>query len=198
MIQGIHYRNRLFYRLQTSLKLGPARNHRFQLAASHINGNSHILDVCSGPGDLRNHLPTNCQYTALDASPAFLKYLNRQGIRTLNHNIHNPLPQPKCHFDVAVMLISLCHLPTPRAQTLLEELKLIAHKVIIVEEIVQQKRPKKSRLQRTMNFLSETPYARGYELMTRLELEKLMHQSEYKIQHVDKRYMVGIYLPSEE
>ncbi len=192
MIRGIHYRNRTFYRMQTLIKLGPSWRRRFLIAASHIPSGASVLDVCAGPGDLQAHLPADCSYTTLEASPAFLAYLSRRNVACLAHNLELPFETHGQRFDVAVMVISLCHFRRKRALELLEELSRVAHKVIIVEEVIRQKRPSGSRIQRAMNHLCETDYTRSYTIMTDDECCELLRTAGYRCIREDRRYMVGL------
>ena len=193
MIKGIQYRSRLFYQTQTLIKLGPAWQHRFRLAAAHIPEGVSVLDVCAGPGDLHRHLPSGCRYTALDASPDFTRHMTARQIPCLVHDLTRSLDAIDDHFDVAVMIISLCHFGHARAQSLLTELTRLADKVVIVEEITENVRPEGSRLQRTMNFLTATDYASSYSILSATEFKRIVTAAGYHYQRADLRYAVGIY-----
>lgn len=198
MLKGIHYRNPLFYRTQTLIKLGPSYRRRFEIAASHIPAGASVLDICAGPGDLRHFLPPDCRYTALEASPEFTGLLSLDRIPCVVHDLNRPLPDHVRAFDVAVMLISLCHFSPDRVRSLLDELKQAARKVIIVEEVCEQKRPEGSPLQWVMNYLSAREYAFSYAIMTGEEFRDLIEAAGYESARVSRRYVVGIYDPQAE
>lgn len=193
MIKGIHYRSRLFYNTQTLIKLGPAWQHRFRLAAAHIPEGVSVLDVCAGPGDLSRHLPPGCRYTALDASPGFVRHLSAHNIPCLVYDLSSPLDEIDGHYDVAVMIISLCHFSQMRAQSLLRELTRLADKIVIVEEVTENIRPAASRLQRTMNYLTTTDYTTSYSILSAEEFKRIVKAAGYLYQRADRRYAVGVF-----
>ncbi|MBZ0166992.1 MAG: class I SAM-dependent methyltransferase [Candidatus Omnitrophica bacterium] len=198
MLKGVHYRSRLFYRAQTLIKLGKGHGDRFRIAADYITPGSRVIDICSGPGDLRHYLPPGCRYSCLEASPSFVRHLDRRNIPCLRHNLHLPLAPLQVKADVATMLISLCHFPRERALSLLAELTQLAPTVIIVEEVTQKKRPAASPLQAVMNYLSATAYTGAYEIMTGEEFCELVQEAGYRYERINERYAVGIFSVQEE
>lgn len=198
MIKGVHYRSRLFYRAQTLVKLGKGHGDRFRIAANYIIPGSRVIDICSGPGDLRHYLPPGCRYSGLEASPSFVRHLDRRNIPCHQHNLQLPLAPLKIKADVATMLISLCHFHRERALSLLAELSRLAHTVIIVEEVTQKKRPATSALQAVMNYLSATAYTASYQIMTDKEFYELVQVAGYRYERISQRYAVGICSVQEE
>jgi hypothetical protein len=190
--QGIHYRNRWFYDLQNRLKLGRDHDLRFRIAMQYLKPGDSVLDVCSSFGQLKHFLPPRCHYRCIEASPDFAARLKRSGITVIVHDLHQGLPSG-VKADAAVMIVSINQFRDTSAGELLEGLKKIAGRVIIVEDVLERARGENSFLQRMMNYFCQTEYYRPVELLTRDEFSALMQRHGYACRQYDKRYYVGSY-----
>lgn len=193
LIKGAHYRSEFLYKTLALLKLGFEFGLRFQIAARYINPGESVVDVCAGPGQLRDFIP-DCAYTAIEASPKFLSALQKKGAHIIPVNLHKGWPPTAPVFDVLVTVISLCQFRDTSVQGLLESFKKAAKRVVIVEDVLRHSRGKGSLVQKAMNYLCETDYyvpvASWY---TRPEFEQLMRDHGYQCESVSSRYMVGLY-----
>lgn len=192
-IKGIHYRSELFYNLQAAAKLGSQYRLRFRIAARYVKPGESVVDLCSGPGSFRHFLPQDCTYTAVDASPEFLKILRKRKVRHLRHDLHQGWPAAVSRSDVAVMIISLCQFRDTSAGLLLEEAKRAAQRVVIVEDVLERPRGKETWFQRAVNYLCAADYYVPIELYTREAFIMLMRSRGYRCVDGSGRYVVGIY-----
>jgi hypothetical protein len=192
MLKGIHYRNRWFYDLQNRLKLGRDHDLRFRIAAGYLKPGDNVLDVCSGFGQLKNFLPPGCHYRCVEASGPFVDILKRNGVTAIVHDLHHGLPSG-LKADAAVMIVSINQFRDTSIHELLEGLKKVAGRVVIVEDVLARPRGKGSFLQNAMDYCCQTEYYRPAELLTRHEFEDLMSRHGYACRPYDQRYWVGCY-----
>jgi len=192
VMRGFHYRFPWLYDLLSKLQLGANDQLRFKIAASYLAGARSVIDVCAGTGQLRKHLPAECSYTAVDASPEFIRYLNQQNIAAKIHTLaqleQGEVPQGK--FDVSVMVVSLCQARAYKIDQVIETLKKSAKKCIIVEDV--KPRPFKW-IGWLMNYGCSRDYYKHCQLFTRQEFETLMLSHGYKINHLNDRYSAAVY-----
>jgi len=163
------------------------------MAAEFIKPDEFIIDICGATGSFKRFLPAGCDYFCLDASEGLTRNLSNKGIKYQNCNITNELPFLHKTFDVAVMIISLCHFRGLTLDRLLENLKSTARRIVIVEEILEKKRRPNSIIQKTINFLSETEYYRPIGLFTKLEFSTIMRMHGYQCISRGKRYKIGLF-----
>jgi SAM-dependent methyltransferase len=194
LFMGAHYRSEFLYNAITLLKLGWKYDLRYQIAARYIKSGESVVDVCSGSGRLKDFIPKDCSYTAIEASPEFLSILKKKGINSGQWDLHAGWLPSASVFDVIVMVISFYHFRETSASRLLESFKKAAKRVVIVEDVLRCPRGKGSMIQRAMNYLCRTDYyvpvASWY---TRPEFEQLMRGHGYQCEAVASRYMVGSY-----
>jgi SAM-dependent methyltransferase len=195
--RGIHYRNQWFYYLQNALKLGTGYSRRFKIAAEHLNPGESVLDVCAGPGELHRYLPTGCSYNCIEASPQFVQILKRKNFPVVVQDLHEGLKAEGLKADTAVMIVSLCHFRNTAAAEILETLKKIAGRVIVVEDVLAKARGEHSFRQKMMNYCCQTDYYRPIGLFTAAEFGDLMRRHGYACRRFDDRYSVGCY-PGEK
>jgi ubiquinone/menaquinone biosynthesis C-methylase UbiE len=193
LARGLCYRSPLVYDLLTLLKLKKENSVRFKIAASYLKGIDSVLDICSGCGRLRDFLPRDIEYTAIDASDVFFKILLARAIRGFKCDICCDKNIPYNDFDAAVMIISFCQFDKNGKRILLEHFKRVRKKVVIIEELVNRKRKKASILQRVMNYLCCTGYSKDYDIMTFDEFSDIMLEHGYVCRRHSKRYAVGYY-----
>lgn len=192
-LKGIHYRNIHVYNFLTWLKLRSEYNLRYKIARSYINAGESVLDVCSGPGKLKEFIPLGCEYMAMEASPQFISNLLKQGIKTSSFNLHQGLPADNLKVDVVVMLISLCQFRQTSLNRLLEDFKRIGKRIVIIEDVLSRRRSMKNFIQRIMNFLCGQDYFIPMELFTVDEFKKTMQAHRYEYRPYNQRYHVGCY-----
>lgn len=192
-LKGIHYRNSFVYSGLTFLKLWQDYNLRFEIATKYIEQNSSVLDVCGGDGRLKAFFPTGCQYTCLEASDSFLHQLSQREEGCVQQNLNSGLELKEQRYDVIVMIISLCHFRGHIAKKLLEDFKLHAKRVVIVEDVIQDAKDDATLKRRIMNYLCCTNYAKNLKLFTSQEFIDLMDQHGYSVHQYNKRYSVGFF-----
>jgi len=198
MLQGIHYRSRWFYELQNRFKLGRDYALRFKIAAEYLKPGVSVLDLCSGFGEFKDYLPPGCRYRCIEASAEFTKILQKKNIPVLVYDLHQTISLESLNADAAVMIVSLCHFRSTTAGELLEALKQTAHRVIIVEDVLDQPRGEQSWIHKAMNYFCRTEYYRPTHLFTAEEFEALMRRHGYECRRYNDRYRVGYYGPSIE
>ena len=193
-LKGIHYRNSYFYNALDLLKLGREYDLRFQIAARYINPGESVVDVCAGPGRLKDFLFKDCTYTVIDASHEFCATLQRKGIPCIVRDLHSGWPQAVPGADVLVMIISLSQFRKTSVDDLLENFKRVTKRVLIVEDVLSRSRSERSFFQRAINYLCGTDYyVPVVSWYTRPEFEQLMRDHGYQCEAVSSRYMIGSY-----
>ena len=196
--KGIHYRNRLVYNIFTFLKLRTAYTVRYKIAARYIEAGSSVLDVCSGSGELKEFLPSGCTYTGIDASPEFIANLSKKSVPHRHMNLHNGISPATFQADIVVMIISLAQFRHTSVDTLLEDFKKIAKRVIIIEDVVAKQTKIHTFIRPIMNYVSATDYYVPGELFTMNEFEHLMRAHHYQCIKEGNRYYVGYYDTGEQ
>lgn len=200
-LQGLLYNNLLAYRLITRLKLMTNHDYRYRLAARYIHPGETVLDVCAGPGDLKQHLPPGSNYQTVEASPRFAAHLTSQNIQNTITDLHNGLSADNFQADVVVMLISLYSFQHSSLHQLLEDFKTIARRrVIIIEEVLVDEPDKHRYLnliqrlgQKVTNYLSAMPYHQTCQLLTQPAFYDAAKQHGYQCSAHNHSYHVAIY-----
>ncbi len=192
MLKGIHYRSPLAYQAITHILLGKARRRRFEIAAELLGGSSSVLDICAGTGGLKDFLPPAAAYTALDASPEFIRFMDTKNICCRQCTIEEAMDQTTHigKFDAVVMIISLCQARAYDMDGILTGLKKMAKKCVIVEDV--KTRPLRS-VSRLMNYFCARDYYRPCTVFTRPEFETLMSAHGFVVSHHDERYSSAVY-----
>jgi len=193
-LKGIHYRSVFLYNALATLKLRRERCRRYQIAAGYIKPGESVVDVCSGAGQLKDFIPENCIYMAMDASPEFLSVPKKKGVNTVLWDLHTGWPSSVSGIDVITMVIALSQFRNTTAAMLLESFKRAAKRVVIVEDVLRRARGKGSLTQQVMNYLCGTDYYVPVDSWyTRPEFESLMREHGYRCESISGRYMVGSY-----
>lgn len=192
-LRGLHYRSEFFYTALTLLKLGWKYHLRYRIARQYIKPADSIVDVCSGPGNLKDFVSKECIYTAIEASPEFISILQKKGIKHISWNLHAGWPESILAPDIIVMVISLCQFRKTSADFLLESFKKVSSRVVIVEDVLPRPRKEESLLQQAINYLCATDYYVPVTWYTRLEFAELMRSHGYQCQEASGRYLVGLY-----
>ena len=65
--------------------------------------------------------------------------------------------------------------------------------MVIVEDVLQQKRPAGALITRISHYLSSTVYFRPTEIFVEKEFVDVMRKHDYKIKRYNDRYIVGCY-----
>ena len=198
LLKGIHYTSPLAYKFQTFCKLGPQVNKRFEIASRYVKNGERVLDLCAGTGDLKKFLPGGCTYRAIEGSTAFASTIEKKCIDCTILDLHDGMSGFNNTADTAVMIISLCQFRDTSVNSLLEDLKKISRRVVIVEDVLLRKTNMRGFIDKAMNYFCATDFYRPTELLTRIEFESLMRDHGYRyIQH-DKRYAIGLYERADE
>lgn len=192
-LKGSHYRLPAVYDALTFLKLGPDRALRFKIASKFVSPRDSVVDICGGTGAFYRFLPDGCEYLCLDASHGLTRRLPAQGVNVRIGDATQALPSLGKTYDVAVMIISLCHFRGRILDQMLENLKSTAKKVVIVEETLAEKRSPGSLLQKTINFLSETEYYKPTGLFTKSEFKGVARKHGYRCASWGKRYDTALF-----
>ncbi|MEI7751263.1 MAG: class I SAM-dependent methyltransferase [Candidatus Omnitrophota bacterium] len=193
-MKGAHYRSEFLYSALALLKLGKEYDLRFKIAARYIGPEESVIDVCSGPGDLRNFIPGDCTYTAMDASLEFLSLLKKKNVETIVCDLNAGWPPSVPGSDVITMVIALSQFRNTTADILLESFKEAAKRVVIVEDVLPRPQKEGSLIQRAMNYLCGTDYyVPVSSWYTCSEFQRLMRDHGYQCETVSSRYMVGLY-----
>lgn len=193
IMQGLHYQDPTAYRFFTFLKLRGENALRFQLAAEMLKPGEKILDVCSGPGDLARFLPKGCRYTAVDASPEFVRSVHARGDRAFRRNLQTDNLAGIDPADAAIMLISLCQFPRPVIERILRELRMIATRVLIIEEVRDPNDRAYPLRAKVNDYLCARDFCGPFRLMNARTFEDIMQANGYLYRQLNKRYVLGIY-----
>lgn len=194
LLKGIHYRNPKVYNLLTFLKLRNDYNLRFRIASRYVRAKETVLDICAGTGRLMDFLPEGCRYVSLDFSPGFLSILSYKSKFFLNMDLHKGLEMGDFQADSVVMIISLYHFRHTSLHKILEDLKKMGKKVIIIEEVC-------NKAKRFINFPRFTDYLCAIEkylpaqLFREEEFRDVALKHGYRYQRYDKRYCLALYPP---
>ena len=191
--KGLHYKSALVYNALTFLKLGTDCHTRFKIASNYIKQNESVLDLCSGDGTFQSFLPAGCNYECIEMSPEFSVLLVNKNIRNHSVNLHDGLAMKSAKYDIAVMLISLCHFRDTSLDKLLEELKIAAKRVLIIEDVLAARRSKETIVQRIMNYLCSSDYYVPLELFTVDDFKNIMNKHGYTVVKHSNRYYAGIF-----
>jgi hypothetical protein len=192
-LQGLHYRSEWFYNTADFFKRAGAYNARFRIAARYIAPRDSVLDVCSGPGRLKDFIPATCSYAVIEASPEFQRGLKKRGIGYTACDLHAGMPADMNSYDVVVMIISLAQFRKTSADLLLESFKKIARRVVIVEEVVSSARSADDWFQKIVDHLCATDYYVPVTWYTPEDFETLMSRHGYRCEQVGHDYRVGCY-----
>lgn len=198
MFKGLHYSNAAVYNTLTFLKLGLDFYTRFIIASKYVKPGDSVLDLCSGNGSLERFLPAGCRYECVEMSPEFSLQLERNKIVNHRQNLHNGLDMKGSRYDIAVMIISLCHFRETSAHRLLEDLKNTAGRVLILEDVLEHRRSMSNPVQIAMNYLCASDYYVPLELYTVSDFNNIMQEHGYAVTKHSERYYAGVYdsLPS--
>ncbi len=191
--KGMHYRDSLVYNFFDYMKRGVNYQRRYKIASEYLRDVSSVLDVCAGTGRLKRFLPRNCRYTALDASREFIAQIKREGTAHICWDLHRGMPDVAFKVDAAVMIISLYHFRKTSVNNLLEDLKGMGSRVIIVEEISPQQRKGHSLADRVMSYFCSADFFVPAALFTSDEFRDVMQRHQYNFIRYDERYCVGYY-----
>jgi hypothetical protein len=134
-----------------------------------------------------------CKYFCIEKSPQFQAGLTKKKIRYYDINLHDGIAGIDSKFDVIVMIISLCQFRPTSINSLLEDFKKIARKVIIVEEALDRRRKMGCLRQRLMDYLGAVEYYIPCELFTFGEFEDMVKDHNYLFKRYNKRYAIGYY-----
>ncbi|GEM_PF-2960577 len=192
-LRGIHYRSQWFYYFQNVVKLGFDYDLRFKIAAQRIIPGESVLDVCAGPGQLKQYLPDGCHYSAIEASPQFNEILSRKGVSSKIINLHQGFIISNFRVDAVVMIVSLCHFRDSSLSSLLEGFKKVGKRVVIVEDVLEKPRGERSVFQKAMNHLCAVDYYRPARLFTAGEFQETMRVHGYACAQHTRRYWVGTF-----
>lgn len=188
-LKGVHYKSAFTYRLLTFLKLKTQYHTRHKIAAEYLKGATSVVDICAGEGALKEFLPVDCGYSAVEQSEKFISILRSKDIGVSKINLHNNDITEIIENQSVVMVISLSHFRNSCADRLLETFKNVAERVVIVEDVLQKKRPKHSALQKVMNYLC----GEEFDLYTFNEFKAHMESHNYSCLKYNNRYAVGLY-----
>ena len=209
-LKGLHYNNILIYNLITKLKFKGFEKLRFDIAKNLIRDGESVLDICSGPGELRKFLPETCTYAAVEMSPKFIDHLQKNNVQTFSINLHDDEFNLDYEVDTIIMIYSLYQFKNTSARNLLNEFKRVAtKKVIIVEEILEEKNEgipsKYSSLyiaQRigmvARDYLCSLDFYKPTNLFGEDEFKKLMSDGGYQITSLSNMCTVAVYDKSEQ
>lgn len=192
-LKGMHYTSSRAYKLQTFCKLREQYSKRFEIAAEYISHGETILDVCAGTGELAKFLPQGCSYMAVEASLSFAAEMEKNCIGCNVLDLHKGISLRSKKFDTIAMIISLCQFRNTSVSSLLEDMKEISRKVVIVEDVLKKKTMTRKIVDKAMNYLCATGFYVPTELFTRTEFANLMQSHGYQYIQADKRYAVGLY-----
>lgn len=201
MLKGILYNSVTIYNLVTKIKLGKHYSFRYELCASNIKTDSSILDICPGPGDLKNYLPSSIKYETLEYSKAFISALEKKGVTNHKINLHNfneaELPNT---YDVVVMLISLYPFRNSNLNKIINFMKNKGKKVIIIEEVILENQSKNSSFwkyicqkfgKKFRDYICHTDCSQPADLFSEKEFIDIMNKHNFTIHKHPYGYMLA-------
>jgi len=196
MFEGILYRSNFLYALQTFLKLRGNNKLRFEIAAQFISPGESVLDVASGGGWLRDHIPASCSYTCVEVGDAFIQSLTKRDVKFIKANLHQGIGELKTKYDTVVMIISLYQFRHTSLDQLMEQFKEIANKkVVIVEEVSVAENNGLTIKDKVLNYLCRTEYFTPTKILSAHEFSAICEKHGYAVT-VDSRrnqYMIATY-----
>ncbi len=191
--KGIRCRSWFIYNLLLFLRFGFNHDLRYKIAAEYVRPGESVLDVCSGAGDFKKFLPEDCPYACIDASPQFTAILSKKKINFHRMNLHKGIDSSIIRSDVCVTIGALCQFKTTSMDSLLEDFKEIARRVVVVEHI-----PKKTAVEGTLaykanNYLIATDFTVNDREFSAEEFSRIMLKHGYRVRRCKGDYMVGCY-----
>ena len=192
-IKGIRYRNAFVYNFLMLLKYRNNQNLRYKIVAEYIKPGDSVIDFCSGDGGLKKLLPYGCSYAGIEASPEFAAVLSKKNIKCHMVNLHNGLSISNLESDICVMLISLCQFRSTSVDSLLDSLKTVARRVVILEKVAKKKVSEESFIYRMNHYLCATDYYIMVQEFTTEEFKKIMERHGYKSKEYPGGYVTGCY-----
>lgn len=198
LLRGLNYNSVHAYRLFDLVKRGNRRTLRYNIACKYLTNKEDVLDVCAGTGEFKKFLPSGCTYSAIEVNTFFTSVIEKKCITCTIMDLHKGIGDFRQKVDAAVMIISLYQFRNSLVDLLLEDLKRIARKVIIIEEISPKGTAVRSFINLTMNYMCATDFYRPTELLTKTEFESLMLDHGYKHVQYDKKYAIGLYERANE
>lgn len=187
--RGSYYRWPFFYQALDFIQAG-GQPYRFRLLTEYIQPNDVVLDLCAGPGVLKRFVPGH-EYIGVDASTTFLSFLKKNGVRTIERDLHQGLENEIPKVNLAVMIVSLYHFRATSASALLEELKKIADRVVIIERVVQEK--DKGWRPMIRDYLCSQKFYRPVNLFTKEEFQDLMKKHNYRVFQKKSNHWVALF-----
>jgi len=95
--------------------------------------------------------------------------------------------------DVCVMIISLCQFRMTGMDSLLNDFKKIAHKVVIVEHVVPEEVREESLWYKLNNYLIARDYTVKDKEFTSEQFQRVMVRHGYKVRQCGHGYMTGLF-----
>jgi len=131
-MRGIIYQNPLLYHTAMHIIYGPHFKKRYELVAANIEKDWTVLDLCCGDCYITNFLDKSVKYEGRDFNNIFLEKARENGLKVSFCDLRKGLDELG-HFDCVLMMGSL-HQFIPREDIILNEMKNIALKRIIISE----------------------------------------------------------------
>lgn len=157
--------------------------HRMAAVSAWVPEQATVLDVAAGTARLyRDQLQGHiASYTAVEINPTFVRYLQKQGIETIEADIRcDPIPEA----DVVVMLAALYHFKDQESAIIGKLLQAARQHVIIIEPVGQPKSPTswRGRLNARLADIGEGPIYHRYGKEQLIEFcqerSKILHQQD--------------------
>jgi SAM-dependent methyltransferase len=128
-VTSLIYRHPRLYRGVLRLLYGRALAERETLVAGLVPAGSHVIDVACGDGGIRHRL-SGMSYVGVDASPIFVKALERAGVEARQLDVTKADPPAG---DVVLLLGSLYQF-LPDVDPVLNRLRRAARRFVVVAE----------------------------------------------------------------
>lgn len=190
VLKGIHYRWPLAYQIIYYIRTIAEGSYRFDLATEFVKAHDSVFDFCAGRGDLEKFLSQN-SYTAIEINPVFIRQLKQRGINVIPCDLHENLCGAFSGADVAIMVESLYQFADTSIHSLLEELKLVAKRIVIIERTVVQQEP--GWLSGLRDYLCSSNFYRPARLLTVQEFKEMMTRHNYNFYQKSHNYCLGIF-----
>lgn len=191
-MKGLVYKSPRLYTFLMRMKYASHDCERYRCAASYMHEYDTVLDLCAGPGLLKEYMPTDCTYTALDASNEMILHLKKRHIPTIQHDLHSGYPYLEKKYSVATMLLSLYQFRKTSINALLEAMQGEHDHVVIVEWVLQKKSFVSHAAEMMRNYLCDTNYSHPTELFLVSEFKELMHAHNFVCVEGPAGYMIAI------